>query len=111
MKSSAISLMPEGLLKLLDAAGRTKDLFTFILVPQPKSAAKSISPASDMSVSDSKRLAGAQAFTDQMRQHKLVAAEVTGSNFLKARNSARQIRASLPRLLQVPEWPCRVTLR
>jgi putative heme-binding domain-containing protein len=42
MKPSAISLMPEGLLKLLDAQ-QQKDLFTFLLVPEPRAGAKSVS--------------------------------------------------------------------
>src|SRR5207245_1476401 len=42
MKASAISLMPEGLLKPLDAQ-QQKDLFTFLLLPAPKANVKSVS--------------------------------------------------------------------
>jgi len=42
MKASAISLMPEGLLKTLDAR-QQKDLFTFLLFPGPKANVKSVS--------------------------------------------------------------------
>jgi putative heme-binding domain-containing protein len=39
MKASSISLMPEGLLKLIDAQ-QQKDLFTFLLTPKPKTTTK-----------------------------------------------------------------------
>jgi len=42
MKASAISLMPEGLLKLLDVQ-QQKDLFTFLLLPEPKANVKAVS--------------------------------------------------------------------
>jgi putative heme-binding domain-containing protein len=42
MKASSISLMPEGLLKLLDPR-QQKDLFTFLLLPAPKTNGKSVS--------------------------------------------------------------------
>jgi putative heme-binding domain-containing protein len=40
MRPSAVSLMPEGLLKTLDAQSQ-KDLFTFLLTPPPRSTATS----------------------------------------------------------------------